>query len=139
MARACGFALDIIQKHSHHVMKNLGRGYSEHVYHRALITALNKIGYPHRSEVVCPIWYLGECVGYGTADLVLDDTVVEIKASNFIAPHNAFQLRKYLSSLSQAEDRKYNGIILNFNQKSGEVDLATLTLEKEGFSMKKLT
>jgi len=139
MARACGYALDVLKTHSSDVMKSLGRGYSERVYHRALITALNKAGYAHRSEVVCPVWYKGECVGYGTADLVLDSTIVEIKAANAMPPQAVFQLRKYLHSLSHAESKKYDGLLLNFNQKSGQVDLATLKLQADGMSVDRLT
>ena len=64
-----------------HVMRVLGRGHTERIYHNALITALNRAGVAHRSEVACPIYFMGECVGVGRADLVLGDLVVEIKAN----------------------------------------------------------
>ena len=52
---------DNLKGQSEYVMKILGIGHRESVYHRALITALNKAGISHRSEVACPIWFMGEC------------------------------------------------------------------------------
>jgi GxxExxY protein len=112
-----------IRCQSEYVMRVLGTGHRENVYHRALITALNKAGIQHRSEVACPIWFMGECVGFGRADLVIDDVIIEIKA-NKSAPHKTSQqLEKYIVSLSQSERRCFQGIVVNFNQNSGIVDV----------------
>jgi GxxExxY protein len=103
-------------------MRALGRGHSESVYHKALITLLNSRNISHRSEVICPIMFMGECVGVGRADLIVDDVVVEIKAiasKALVTP----QLRKYLVSMSQSDgSRPYYGLILNFNTNTGNVD-----------------
>jgi GxxExxY protein len=116
---------EILKGQSEHVMRVLGKGHRERVYHRALITALNKARVAHRSEVTCPIWFMGECIGMGRADLVIDDVVVEIKANKLPPQQTSPQVQKYILSLSLAERKKYKGMVINFNQDSGEVDIFT--------------
>lgn len=33
----------------------------------------------HTCEAICPIMYLGTCVGFGRADIVVDNLVIELK------------------------------------------------------------
>jgi GxxExxY protein len=114
---------DVIRGQANHVMRCLGRGHSENIYHRALITAMNKAGISHRSEVSCPIWFMGECIGVGRADMVIDDVVIEIKANRLPPKQTSAQLQKYLVSLSRAENKLFKGVVVNFNQKTGLVDI----------------
>ncbi len=114
---------DIIRGQANYVMRCLGKGHSENVYHRALITAMNKAGVAHRSEVSCPIWFMGECIGMGRADMVIENVIIEIKANKFPPKATSDQLQKYLVSLSQAEKKHYSGVVVNFNQKTGLVDI----------------
>ncbi len=101
------------------VMRSLGKGHRESVYHRAMIVSLNRAGVLHRSEVLSPIYFKGELVGVGRCDLVIGGLVVEIKA-NTLPPRKAVsQLQKYTKHLGKAERRVYRGLILNFNQKLG--------------------
>ena len=115
--------MDVIRGQANHVMRCLGRGHSENIYHRALITAMNKAGISHRSEVSCPIWFMGECIGVGRADMVIDDVVIEIKANRLPPKQTSAQLQKYLISLSRAESKTFRGIVVNFNQRTGLVDI----------------
>lgn len=114
-------------------MHVLGPGHSERVYHRALATSLGRTPIQFRSEVVTPIMYMGECVGTGRADLVLQgrqkgprdgalDLAVEIKANARPPSQASGQLRKYLESLRRIEKRECAGVVLNFNQSTGDVD-----------------
>ena len=114
---------DIVKGQANHVMRCLGKGHTESVYHRALITAMNKAGVAHRSEVSCPIWFMGECIGVGRADMVIDDMVLEIKANKLPPKQTSAQLQKYIVSLSQAENKTFWGMVVNFNQKKGTVDI----------------
>lgn len=114
-----------IKGQSEYVMRVLGTGHRESVYHRALITALNKANVLHRSEVACPIWFMGECVGVGRADLVIDDVIIEIKANRSAPQKTSPQLQKYIVSLTQAEGKEFRGIVVNFNQTTGVVDVFT--------------
>jgi GxxExxY protein len=115
-------------------MRCLGRGHSESVYHRALITAMNKAGVTHRSEVSCPIWFMGECIGMGRADLVIDDVILEIKANKLPPRETSAQLQKYLVSLSHAEKKTFRGMVVNFNQRTGCVDVFQDVVKRESAS-----
>jgi GxxExxY protein len=112
-------AIDLLKGQARHVMHCLGKGHREAIYHSALITALNRNKVTHRSEVPCPIWFMGEC----RADLVSEDLIVEIKANRLPPSETSAQLQKYLQSLSKAEHRVFRGVVLNFNQKTGLVDV----------------
>ncbi len=122
---------DVIKGQADHVMRVLGKGHSESVYHRALITALNKAGIAHRSEVACPIWFMGECIGMGRADLVISDIVVEIKANSAAPKRTSPQLQKYVLSLTQAENKCFGGVVVNFNQRNGNVEFFHEEKQKE--------
>lgn len=124
----------LLFEYAKHAMKVLGRGHTERVYHRALATSLGRTGLKLRSEVVTPIMFCGECVGMGRADLVLQgrqkgprdqalDLAVEIKANARPPSQASGQLRKYMESLRRVEKRECAGVVLNFNQSTGEVDL----------------
>ncbi len=113
--------LRAVTEHASGVMRSLGTGYSERVYHRAMIASLNQAGVAHRTEVPSPVYFQGEVVGIGRCDLVIGNVVVEIKA-NALAPRRALaQLRRYTENLGRAERRRYYGIVLNFNQRTGAV------------------
>ena len=116
-------ALDVLKGQARHVMHCLGKGHREAIYHSALITALNRERVAHRSEVPCPIWFMGECIGTGRADLVIGELVAEIKANRMPPTTTSAQLQKYLQSMSRAERRVFHGVIINFNQKTGMVDI----------------
>ena len=112
-----------LKGHATTVMKSLGKGHSERVYHRALITLFNKNKIFHRSEVFSPVYFMGEVVGIGRCDLVVGDMVVEIKANSSHPSNSLAQLRKYTEGLGKAENRKLSGLILNFNQTRGVVQM----------------
>jgi GxxExxY protein len=115
--------VETLKGQARHVMHCLGKGHREAIYHAALITALNHKGVTHRSEVPCPIWFMGQCIGMGRADLVIGDMIVEIKANKLPPSETSAQLQKYLQSLSQADQRDYRGVVINFNQRTGFVDV----------------
>lgn len=118
-----GGSLRILRDNAKQVMAALGKGHTERVYHKAMITLLNKKGVPHRSEVLAPIYFLGEVVGVGRCDLVVKDLVVELKANAKCPKNFSAQLRKYMTSMGAVEHRKFQGIIVNFNQRTGVVEV----------------
>lgn len=101
------------------IMGSLGKGHAEKVYHRALITGLNAKRVPHRSEVLTPVYFMGEVVGMGRCDLVIGDLAVEIKANRQHPSKASAQIKKYTMNLSKAERRAYTGVVINFNQRRG--------------------
>lgn len=110
-----------IVQHCVNVFKEMGIGHSERVYHNALLIELQQAKIPFRSEVICPYFYKGIVTGYGTADVVLYDTVLELKAQAY-KPDHGLQVKKYIHSLQLNEKKKYSGMVINFNQKTGDVD-----------------
>ena len=66
---------------------------------------------------------MGECIGTGRADLVIGELVAEIKANRLPPTATSAQLQKYLQSMARAERRAFHGVIINFNQKTGAVDI----------------
>lgn len=115
--------MEILRQCCRHIMRTLGTGHREAVYHAALVTALNKARVFHRSEVICAITYLEETVGYGKADLILDDIVVELKATSRPPSDASGQLKKYVQSLTRSERQPFRGVVINFNQRTGKVDM----------------
>ena len=108
--------LQLVLQHANKVMRDLGAGHREGIYAKALVVSLNQAGVAHRYEVDIPIMYLGQCVGHGRADLIVDDMIVEIKAV-FRPPKEALgQIQKYVVNLSAVERVNYKGVILNFCQ-----------------------
>jgi GxxExxY protein len=130
--RHTGMSLALLN-YARHAMRVLGTGHSERVYHRALATSLGRSNIAFRSELVTPIIFQGEVVGMGRADLVIQgspgvrpsgpDLVVEIKANSKLPSQASGQLRKYLESLRTVERRECVGVVLNFNQNNGQVEM----------------
>jgi GxxExxY protein len=118
-----------LKKSAGQVLQTLGCGHTERVYHNALITHLCNNNVSYRSEVVCPYYYMGHCVGFGTADLIIGDWVVELKALKFVDRSATLQLRKYKNSLSFTDAKPYRGLLINFNQQQGVVE--TVEIENE--------
>jgi GxxExxY protein len=115
----------ILKTHAKGVMDVLGKGHSERVYHRAMITSLNRQAIPHRSEVIAPIYFMGEVVGFGRCDIVVGNLIVEFKANMRRPSKTSPQLRKYMESLRASERSRFRGMIVNFNQHTGNVDVHT--------------
>lgn len=113
----------VLEQHAIRVMQALGKGHTERTYHKAMITSLNRKGVLHRSEVIAPIYFMGEVVGFGRCDLIIDDLIVEFKA-NLKRPTTASpQLQKYITSQRASERRHYRGVIINFNQRTGQIEI----------------
>jgi GxxExxY protein len=112
-------------------MRELGTGHREAVYHKALSRSLSEKGIAHRMEVVTPIMFMGECVGIGRADIVMEGVVIEIKANAKRPAAASGQLRKYMESLNTVENKQCTGVVINFNQATGKVDGISERFEKK--------
>ena len=121
-ARACTL-VQTLRQHASEAMSALGKGHTERVYHRAMITSLNRKLIPHRSEVVTPIYYMDEVVGFGRCDIVIGNLAVEFKANKRRPSKASPQLCKYLESLSTSSRAQYKGVVVNFNQNTGAVEV----------------
>jgi GxxExxY protein len=65
------------------VHSDLGPGYKEEIYERALAAKLNKKGIGARTQVPIEVWHEGSIVGLFYLDILVEEqVVVEIKAFN---------------------------------------------------------
>jgi GxxExxY protein len=92
------------------VHKELGSGFLEAVYVRALSIELMTRNIEHKYEVPLRVFYRGRNVGAYRADLVVGDcVVVEVKALNSLIPIHEQQLVNYLSATGMGL-----GLLINF-------------------------
>lgn len=109
------------------VYNELGYGFVESVYQRALPLALKAKGIECAREVALAIRFRGEDVGDYRADLVVEGKViVETKAAEKIMPVHEMQLLNYLRGTGL-----HVGLVLNFGPRATFRRLI-LTSPKEG-------
>jgi len=121
-------SIELLRRHARGVMQALGKGHTERVYHRAMITSLNSERVPHQSEVIAPIYFMGEVVGFGRCDIVIGNLVVEFKANTACPKRTSHQLQKYLESMRatntlKKQRRPLHGVVVNFGQRTGAVEV----------------
>jgi len=91
------------------IWSSLGPGYSESVYHSAFEVALRKRGISYETERIIPVSYEGQNVGHVRADLIVGDTVIELKSVSRLTEQFRIQIQNYMKLLSIQ-----NGILINF-------------------------
>ena len=92
------------------VHKELGPGFIESVYHRALEIELERQGIPFETEKEISICYLGKDIGIHRLDLFVAGTlVVELKTVECIAAIHYAKVRSYLKAVD-----KPVGLLANF-------------------------
>ncbi len=93
------------------VHRELGPGFIESVYERALVVELERRGIPFQRQWNVPLSYKGVEIGAHRLDLfVAGQLVVELKATRSIANEHFAVVRSYI----RAVGRKH-GLILNFS------------------------
>jgi len=96
------------------VINELGAGFLESVYERALLLALRQKGLSAISQHPVKVMFRGKCVGDFYADIFVEEKViVELKAVKTIAPEHQAQIINYLNATGIEV-----GLLINFgNQK----------------------
>ncbi|HUR60989.1 MAG TPA: GxxExxY protein [Candidatus Thermoplasmatota archaeon] len=90
--------------------RELGPGFLEAAYSRALVLELGARGIPWKAEVLLPIHYKGLQLGVPMrVDLVCGDLLVELKARSWIGRNERSQLLQYLRASGFRR-----GLLLNF-------------------------
>lgn len=115
--------LELVRRVAEEVMAHLGAGHSEAVYHSAIVAALGEEGVHCRSEVCCPFMFRGKCVGFGKADVVIGNVIIEIKVATAGLSEHRSQLTRYMKALGDLEGRAFGGGLLVMNKSTGEVRL----------------
>jgi GxxExxY protein len=99
------------------VHRELGPGYVESIYHRALRIALDKRGVQFLDQQSVTVHYEGIPVGQGRLDFLVEgQLIVELKAVNALHDVHFAQLRSYLKASGLQK-----GLLLNFNAPKLEI------------------
>ena len=92
------------------VYKQLGCGYLEKVYERALLRELSLHGLHAKSQVPLEVRYKGVVVGEYFADMVVDHSIIlELKAQQLLPRESEAQLLNYLKASGL-----HLGFLINF-------------------------
>lgn len=92
------------------VINELGAGFLESVYEKALILALRQKGLSAVSQHPVKVVFRGECVGDFYADIFVErKVIVELKAAKAIAPEHQAQIINYLNATGIEV-----GLLINF-------------------------
>lgn len=92
----------------------LGHGFSEKVYQKALEIALREAEFKVEGQKAIPVYFHGQVVGEYIADVVVNDLIIlELKAVSQIVDEHKAQLLNYLKA-TQIEV----GYVLNFGVKA---------------------
>ncbi|MCK4312120.1 MAG: GxxExxY protein [Candidatus Cloacimonetes bacterium] len=95
------------------VFDELGTGFLESVYMKALIIELENIGLNVDSEKEIKVYYRGIIIGNFRADIVVEDKVIiEIKAISALNSQHEAQLLNYLKATGIRV-----GLLVNFGNK----------------------
>ena len=95
------------------VYNELGHGFLESVYQRALESALKSAELDVRSYVKIPVWFRGKPVGQFVGDMLVEDSVLlELKVARILDRSHHAQILNYL----RATDIEV-GVLLNFGLK----------------------
>jgi GxxExxY protein len=93
------------------VHKELGPGYVEPIYHRAMKVAMNHRQLPYESQREVHIIFEGEEVGKHRMDLIAGrELIVELKAVSELLDVHFAQVKSYLKAT-----RLHAGLLMNFN------------------------
>jgi GxxExxY protein len=104
---------ELILKAFFNVYNELGFGFLEKVYERAMICELIDLGLEVESQKKLTVYYKKKNVGDYFADIVINQSVIiELKAVDNICPEHEVQLVNYL----KATDIEV-GLLLNFGKK----------------------
>lgn len=115
-----------VKKCAIEVYKELGDGWPEIIYHKAMEVALRLANFPYETQRILPITYKGFVVGESIPDLVVwveeDKTrigiVVDLKFDTSIKEDHSAQVAKYIRELQKqikGDESVYPvGYVINF-------------------------
>jgi len=108
------------------VYRELGEGWPELIYHKAMEVALRLASFPYETQRILPITYKGFVVGDGRPDLVVwvgdgkkrTGVVIDLKFDTGIKEDHSAQVAKYIRELKKQikgnETVYSSGFVINF-------------------------
>lgn len=126
MSRNVHETLQTIQDVAQTVCEFMGKGHSESVYQNAMIAEFCNRGMPCRSEVCCPFMYRNACVGYGKADIIVGNVIIELKNLSRPMAEIRTQLQRYTEALSELEKNTFYGAVVVLDKASGSVKMQAI-------------
>jgi len=108
------------------VHRELGPGFEERIYQRALALELPAHGLDFSREVWIDVIYKGQKVGRKRVDFIVDEVMVELKARANIEDVDVIQTLSYLKPSGFQV-----GLLLNFGAKSLEIKRLINTSKEE--------
>lgn len=117
--------IELIITCSNNIFRNLGLGFIEYIYHKALLVDLYKTNYTIETKKILPIYYNGVNIGYVEPDVIVEDEnfyiIIELKAfDKNIGKKEELQINKYINHIQT--EKTVIGIIINFNQNVNNID-----------------
>lgn len=112
--------IKLILNIGNNVFKELGKGFNECIYHKAMLVDLYKTHYSIETKKIIPILFNMINVGYVETDIIVESNnnliIIELKAlDKEINTKEEIQINKYLKHLDTT--KKKFGLIMNFSQK----------------------
>jgi len=107
------------------VHKNLGSGFTEITYQRALALELKSSGLDFDREVKVPVYYKGKQIDTRRVDFMVDNCMPEIKAKSRFDPEDYVQALSYLKASGFEL-----GLLVNFGAKKIEIKRLINTKKK---------
>ncbi len=81
------------------VNNELGNGFLESVYEKALVIVLTEMGLKVQTQIPLKVMFRGQTVGEFFPDIIVEDRViVELKAVKALAPEHLAQVMHYLKA-----------------------------------------
>lgn len=105
----------LITKSFYDVFLELGSGYKENIYQKALGIEYNINNVQHAMEVISSIFYKNQFIGFERADIVVYDNnnincIIELKSqTSSLSKKEFIQLYKYIQNLNSP-----SGFVVNF-------------------------
>ena len=99
------------------VFRQLGAGFLESVYEKALLIELNSKGIKAEAQKSVEVYYKGALVGKYIADIIVEQKILlELKATNEIHPKHKAQILNYLKATKIKV-----GLLINFTHPKAEI------------------
>jgi GxxExxY protein len=115
------------------VMNELGAGFLESVYEKALLIVLREKGMAATSQVPLPVHFRNQVVGDFYADVLVENKViVELKTAKRLVPEHLAQVINYLKATNLE-----TGLLVNFGNQKLEYRRLNNKIERiypQGFS-----